>query len=252
MFIFPLAKLFKEINKVNKKNFNLVNRLLQKRITKVHPGLLILFFLSFLKLSIFAQPFDIERIDLQINSDTLMVDVYFENLFEGEIRKTLLSGIPIQIDLIAQIKTADEITIFTRNISSLVTYDVWEEEFQITTYLGGKQSFLDFADLEDFYTPLKNLEIGNINQINSQPHVSFHLAAIVNLITEKESSKLKKWLESGEATEEDNPTGERDSGFKMNLSQLVSFFFNNQEKSQIFKAEKIIENIKLEQISRRP
>lgn len=223
---------------------------------KIYPclrtGIKALLFLMLFPRASSGQDFDFQKLNLHVRNDTLLVDVYFSGLFEGEIRKTMLAGIPVQLDLILKISNQENSVIFSRNLSSLISYDVWDEEFQVNTYLKGKKVFTEFSEIKDYFTPLKNLVVSDIDNLHVAGPVTFSVEAMADILTEKESSKLKKWLEKGDVTEEENPTGERDTGFKLDLSRLVSFFFGNRAKTGVFTARATMTNINLKELAGRP
>ncbi|MCB0293068.1 MAG: hypothetical protein KDH97_22635, partial [Calditrichaeota bacterium] len=57
--------------------------------------------------------------------------------------------------------------------------------------------------------------------------VQLHLKVI--LLSRTQGDKLKEWLLGANETEENLPSQERDTGFKLNLNRLVSLFFNKSE-----------------------
>jgi hypothetical protein len=71
----------------------------------------------------------------------------------------------------------------------------------------------------------------------------------LTLLTRKQSRRLSDWIQTGEQTEEDLPSDERDTGFRLNLNNLVQFFMGEKDKPEEFFLEASSEKFRLNDLS---
>lgn len=203
--------------------------------TKLKPSILILISIYFLTLSpTFAQNDPILSVHPYLKNDSLELKISYRNLFAGNIKKTLLAGLPILIELNLKLVDTANKTIQSKKMSGKILYDVWEEIFNIQGLPSTKNSLQTLDEVKNYFS--EQLKTGLLPKEYLMSAEEYHIdvESHLTLLTQKQSRHLKDWIQTGEQTEEDLPSNERDTGFRLNLNNLVQFFMGEKNKPEEF------------------
>ncbi|MGH7456686.1 MAG: DUF4390 domain-containing protein [bacterium] len=159
----------------------------------------------------------------------LAVSVQLADLFSPKIANTIRSGLPavIRFDFRLVEEPNREARQITRSVRIL--YDVWSERYRIAIN-GQEQIASTFAEMEKFCTGFEAEKLLPLAQLSPQKTYKLRLQVAVIPISAKQDQQLRDWLEASDATEESAPGEDRATGFRLNLSKLVSFFWGKKER----------------------
>ena len=159
----------------------------------------------------------------------LAVSVQLADLFSPKIANTIRSGLPavIRFDFRLVEEPNREARQITRSLRIL--YDVWSERYRIATN-GQEQIASIFAEMEKFCAGFEAGKFLPLEQLSPQKTYRLRLQVAVIPISTKQDQQLRDWLEASDATEESAPGEDRATGFRLNLSKLVSFFWGKKDR----------------------
>lgn len=159
----------------------------------------------------------------------LAVSVQLADLFSPKIANTIRSGLPavIRFDFRLVAEPDREARQITRSLRIL--YDVWSERYRIAVN-GQEQITSTFAEMEKFCAGFEAEKFLPLAQLSPQKTYRLRLQVAVIPISAKQDQQLRDWLEASDATEESAPGEDRATGFRLNLSKLVSFFWGKKER----------------------
>jgi hypothetical protein len=159
----------------------------------------------------------------------LKVSVQLADLFSPKIANTIRSGLPavIRFDFRLVEEPNREARQITRSVRIL--YDVWSERYRIAAN-GQEQIASTFAEMEKFCAGFEVEKLMPLAQLSPQKTYRLKLQVAVIPISAKQDQQLRDWLEASDATEESVPGEDRATGFRLNLSKLVSFFWGKKER----------------------
>ena len=125
-------------------------------------------------------------------------------------------------------------TIQIKKMSGKISYDVWEELFNIQGLQSTEKPLQTLEEVKNYFS--KQLKTGILPKEYLMSAEEYHIDAEshLTLLTRKQSRQLKDWIQTGEQTEEDLPSNERDTGFRLNLNNLVQFFMGEKDKPEEF------------------
>jgi hypothetical protein len=218
--------------------------------TKLKNTILTLVGICLLRLSpIFAQNNPTLSINPYLQNDSLKLEISYQNLFTGNIKKTLLAGLPILMEINLKLLDTGDKTIQIKTINGKISYDVWEELFNIQGLQSTQKSLHTLEDVKNYFSrklkpgllPKEYLMRAEEYRIDVESHLT--------LLTRKQSRRLSDWIQTGEQTEEDLPSDERDTGFRLNLNNLVQFFMGEKDKPEEFFLEASSEKFRLNDLS---
>jgi len=181
-----------------------------------------------------AQSFQLSGILPYAAEDSLKVDFSLQQLWEGKIAKSLLAGIPLDIQLDMILLNPENEVISQRSYLGEVVYDVWEEKFALLN-LGIFPSHCNsIADLRSWFEQIEGLGLNPLKSL--VPDVSYQLRIdfSVLILNKKQNQELKRWMQSADQTEEEFASRERSTGFRLNINQLVQLFFSGDEEPEKF------------------
>lgn len=198
------------------------------RLDKIRLIVLFLFFLQ--TTFLVGQNYRINNVLPYLKNDFIKIDLSVQNLFEGEIRKTLLTGIPIMIEFQFQLKDEDQtlVTSYSRNCK--IAYDVWEEYFQLLCLEENEKKFQKINEVVMWFSQIEGINLASVEMLSLDKKYNVQVRALVTLMSGKQSEQIKWWIQNSEQTEEDKTSQERSTGFRLNLNKLVQLFFTRDEK----------------------
>jgi Domain of unknown function (DUF4390) len=159
----------------------------------------------------------------------LTVSVQLADLFSPKIANTIRSGLPavIRFDFRLVEEPNREARQITRSVRIL--YDVWSERYRIAAN-GQEQIATTFMEMEKICASFEDSKFFPLAQLSPQKTYRLRLQVAVIPISAKQDQQLRDWLEASDATEESVPGEDRATGFRLNLSKLVSFFWGKKER----------------------
>ncbi len=199
---------------------------------------------------LYAQDFQLSEIRPRLSHDTLTVEISCHNLFENQIRKTLLAGLPLVMDFSLRLMNTQRQAVVIRSEQAGLTYDVWEEIFRVS---GMEKMPVQFQTLEQLikrFSDLPPIVLAPVSQLSSDDSYQVQVELKVVLLSQKQSRQLKDWLESSETTEEDLPSQDRSTGFRLNLNRMVQMFFSGEKKPDEYSASAISKKFKIRDLNR--
>lgn len=191
----------------------------------------IVLFLFFLQTTLLVgQDYRINNVLPYLKNDSIKIDLSVQNLFEGEIRKTLLTGIPIMIEFQFQLKAEDQTLVTSYSRICKITYDVWEEYFQLLCLEENEKKFQKIEEVVMWFNQIEGINLASVEILSLDKKYSVQVRSLVTLMSRKQSEQIKWWIQNSEQTEEDKASQERSTGFRLNLNKLVQLFFTRDEK----------------------
>ncbi|MDZ7289267.1 MAG: DUF4390 domain-containing protein [candidate division KSB1 bacterium] len=159
----------------------------------------------------------------------LAVSARLAHLFSPKIVNTIRSGMPavIRLDFRLVAEPDREVQRLTRALH--LSYDLWNERYHLR-FDHREQLVMSFAELEKICSAFEEQQFLPLDRLSSQPTYRLRLQITVIPISAKQDQQFRDWLENSGATEESAPGEERASGFRLNLSKLLSFFLGKKDQ----------------------
>ena len=165
-----------------------------------------------------------------VEAGELRARLQVENLFSKKITGTIQSGLPciVEIEIVLQEngKKIVQKTDFKR-----ILYNLWEEKYEIRT----EDTTVVFSELQQVIRQCSDSAVVRLSDHSLlQPNSTYVLKVRVSIapISNIQSQKLENWLREPNYTESDITSEEQTSGFKLNISQLVSFFIGGGKRRE--------------------
>jgi len=186
---------------------------------------LIFIFLFITFSATYAQNFNISKIHPYIYKDSLKLQISCKNVFDKKIKKALFAGIPLSIEIKILLTDNNTKVILNQNIHFVISYEVWEEDFYLTGNNFSNLQFSSMESLNDYFVEIDNISLIPLNKIEGEKHqIEIHTKLMI--LTSTRNKQLKRWLEETTQTEEELPSQNRSTGFKLNLNQFISLFMD--------------------------
>lgn len=170
-----------------------------------------------------------------LENDSLMCEISCPELIIGDVRQTLLSGLPVLLEFIPEITVGETATRRLPSFKYRLTYDIWEDRYRVEGKAQEKY-FTSLEDLQNYWAPLKNLFLVPTGQFAPEEKILLDIRLKVTLLTRNQGEKLKDWISNAHETEENRPTLDRDTGFKLNLNRFISLFFNKSDVDENYQS----------------
>lgn len=200
--------------------------------------LIILLWSNFLGIGLSQEKHRIENLRPFLSGDTLKCEFANKALFSGKIGQTLLSGLPVLIELRLRVITDAGKQIPAGFLKYRISYDIWEDRY-LMEMPGRHQQFNSMENLSAWWNPLKMIPLVPLQKISREKTVKVGIAMRVILVSRSQSKKLKDWVLNPYETEEDLPSLDRDAGFKLNLNHLLSMFFGKDDAVDSFETRQV-------------
>ncbi len=184
---------------------------------------------------IFAQNPQINGIVAYASKDSLRVDFSIQGVWEEKLAKTLLAGVPLTIHLNFNLLNIEEQVIYQKSFKSELNYDVWEEKFTLQEMPIFPSIFYHLSELKTAFESVEHIGLVPLHLLHSEEMYRVGIDFIVLLPHKKQKQDLQRWMETTEQTEEEFASGERSTGFRLNINQLVQFFLSHDQKSEEFR-----------------
>lgn len=181
-----------------------------------------------------AQDIPIPAVTAVVQNDSLKVRIAYQGLFQNEIRKTLLAGLPVLLDLDIRLTDSRQQSLVNMREVIQINYDVWEEFFSVS--LPGKKSrkFSELASLQQWLAHFESRGLQALSGLSETDSYGINVQTRLILLSRKQNRQLNWWLQNGQQTEEDLPSRDRSTGFKLDLTKLVQIFVSRGNAPQEF------------------
>ncbi len=150
------------------------------------------------------------------------------HLISGSIEQTLLSGLPVLIELQPILISNNRRQLTASKIKYRLSYDIWEDLYAVASARKTSQ-YPSLSSINDLWNPYPNLTLYSLEKLQERGSLEILLKLRIILLTRTQSQKIKDWIFNSEETEENMPAMDRDAGFKLNLNRLVSLFLNKED-----------------------
>lgn len=191
------------------------------------------------------EPLQIPEVAPRLENDTLHCRFACPNLFTGNIRQTLLSGLPVLIELGTGLKTENGARLVQRLDKYRLTYDIWEDQF-LQESATTMDHFTTLDALSRWWNPRENLPVAPLKALPAGTRLVLTVDLRVILLTRTQGQQLKDWIINTNETEEELPTASRDTGFKLDLMRLFSLLFSRSDVIEQFEARQSSEKFFLD------
>lgn len=196
----------------------------------------VLALLAVLSVPLGAQaPLSIDAVQPLARGDSLTAQLSVSGLIVGELEETLLSGLPILIDLRLTLLDDDAVLEEARYRYRL-RYDIWEDGYYIDRAEGGIR--LDsLAALRERWRVHGPLPVAALAALNGRSSLAIAARLEAVLVTRGQKDRLRDWIFDDHDVDEDRPGRDRSTGFALNLNRVVSLFFGSDGAPRRFVAE---------------
>lgn len=159
----------------------------------------------------------------------LVLNLRIENLFTPKIVGTIQSGLPSIVQIHIQLLENQRVRLFDKSIFKRITYNIWDEYYTVEcdTVI---EKVRNFEALKVKSSLLRNLVLLARKRLNPASHYLLRIRAGISPISAIQSHKFNSWLRESRTTQSEIVSDERSSGFRLNISNLVSFFIGNDHR----------------------
>ena len=170
-----------------------------------------------------------------LQNDTLYCEFGVNNLFSGEIREALLSGLPILLELKPQLYNRQRQRLKESTIKLRVTYDIWEDHY-LQESNDVLQIFTSLEQLIHWWQSVDSYPFFSAGQLNENDQFWIVLDLRVIVLTRRQNEKLRNWIINSAENEDDVSVFRKDSGFRLNLNRVIAFFIGDDSEVESFVA----------------
>jgi len=179
-----------------------------------------------------AQNNNLKSIQPLIRSNNLAVSCKFNNLISEALKETLASGMSTELNFHLQVKQTGSSVLWSGSKSVKIQYNVWEKNYSISRRMGRK-TFSDYNSFQNFLHDSLIFNISGISRFPGSSKLQIILSFLPEKMTAGQKQKLDYWIENESVTRERSPAGESESGFSINLSRLITMFFDKSKNSKM-------------------
>jgi hypothetical protein len=186
-------------------------------------------FLLLLSAAAAAQTPRIISVVAKPTADSISVAVQLADIFSPKILNTIRSGLPavIRFDFRVLEETNQEKLQVMRLLR--IVYDVWNDRYRLQ-FNDRAQIVASFAEVEKICVNFEETKLLSKRRLALQKTYRLRLQVAVIPISTKQDQQLRDWLEVADDTEESAPGEDRSTGFRLNVSKLVSFFGGKKDR----------------------
>lgn len=166
-----------------------------------------------------------------VRGDSLLCSFACPGLFRGSIKQTLLSGLPVLIELQPHLVGDNSTEGNLPNEKYQLSYDIWEDQFTMQS-ANRKYTFSSLDTLQAWWNPFSELSLLPFSKLERTSEFRLEINLRVILLTRSQSRKMKNWVLNAAETEENIPSMNRDTGFTLNLNQVVALFLNKSDAAE--------------------
>jgi len=190
-------------------------------------------FLSLLLSAAGARPEDardirVDGIEPGLKSGYLVASASIHGIFTPRIVGTIQSGLPSVVQIEVQVVSGKK-TRARRRLLRRITYDIWAERYRIESE-DTVVTTPDFEEVKRITNTLASVRLVARGLLNERDRLKIRVRVQVIPISVRQGKKVLSWLQEADQTEEELASEDRSSGFRFNLSRLVSFFVSGDKK----------------------
>ncbi len=163
-----------------------------------------------------------------------MVSAVFQNLFSKKIVGTIQSGLPSIIQIEIRLLEGGDRQILRKQLSRTILYDIWDERYVIESHdtIQAAQAYTDFEKVKAMTSRMENVILVPKDILNRNATYQIRMRVGIIPISSRQGDKVTDWLLNPNQTEENLASEDRSSGFKLNLSSLISLFVGGDKSSK--------------------
>ena len=174
----------------------------------------------------------ITDIRLAVRQHMLVLNFTIHNLLNDRVSGTIQSGLPAILEYQVQILNRKRKKLYEKRFHARILYHLWDERYTVQTR-DTTEVFTSFAELSRRLAQCRNLKLVDLAALKRHSGLRLRLRAGILPISGHQSRKLSGWLEAAQ-TGDDLTSEEADTGFKINISRLVSFFMGSKNGGKRF------------------
>ena len=168
----------------------------------------------------------ITQITPTFDAGWLVTDVKIDNLFNRKITGIIQSGLPAAIEIEIRLLEEHKKKILSQSYSYSITYRIWDEEYLLSS-VDTVETFKQFDDLKQRCSHFRKLPVIPQSKLGKKRVYILRIRA--SMIPLSTNQKLSNWLHTTNQTRDELTLQKHSSGFRFNLSGLISFFVNNDK-----------------------
>lgn len=193
------------------------------------PTILGLFFL----LAGAAQPQEpqITALNAAFQNETIRAHVQLKNLFVPKIVSTIRSGLPAIVEHDFRLFTAAGREKAQAQQTVEVKYDLWAQRFRLA-FPDTVRFTATFEEVEKAFEGFAMSPFPDFPLSEEAAAYQLRLRVAVIPISAEQSKQLLQRLAANDFESENAATAAGRSGFSLNLSSLISFFFSGEERAR--------------------
>ncbi|HEX9653960.1 MAG TPA: DUF4390 domain-containing protein [bacterium] len=172
----------------------------------------------------------VERITPRLVNNSLTVSANFVNLFSAKIVGTIQSGLPSIIQIEVRLKENDARQVAQRQLVRSISFNVWDNRYTIRD--DSTRFLSDLEEVKNVSSRLEGVVIVTAAELRTSASYQLQVRVAIVPISSSQGKKVTDWLLDPNQTEETLASDDRAGGFKLNLSNLLSFFVGDKKQSQ--------------------
>lgn len=178
-----------------------------------------------------ASDFRINGIKPSVSDGKLCVSARLENVFSPKITGTILSGLPVLIDIEVQLKNLQSNQVKSQRISMQISHDVWKNVFTIQN----RDKLWHYASFDSIVAFFADLEIPlfSVDKLDYHARYQVWMRAEVVPISKRQGEKIRDWITHTTEIEENHSSERRNPGFRFSLSRLVGYFIGGKQSTEL-------------------
>jgi hypothetical protein len=173
----------------------------------------------------------VEKIEPGLNRGYLTVSAVFQNLFSPKIIGTIQSGLPSIVEIEVKLLQENKRSILRKSINRSISYNIWEERYSIQSQ-DTTEICYELEKAKDLSSRLDHISLIQTSLLDAAAKYLIQIRVGIIPISSRQGARVADWLLDPNQTEEDLASEDRSSGFKLNLSNLISFFVGGKKRSQ--------------------
>ncbi|MFQ6112784.1 MAG: DUF4390 domain-containing protein [bacterium] len=173
----------------------------------------------------------VDQIEPSLKHGYLAVSAVFQNLFSPKIVGTIQSGLPSIIEIEIKLRRAGKKSVLRKRMNRTISYNIWEERYSIQSE-DTTQVCHELEQAKYLSSHLDHIALIRTSSLDTAARYAIQIRVGIIPISSRQGARVNDWLLDPNQTEEDLASEDRSSGFKLNLSNLISFFVGGRKRSQ--------------------
>ncbi len=176
-------------------------------------------------------PATVEILGLEVYRDTLFCRLAAKHLLDQPVEKTLLSGLPVKMKIQLKVLHAKK-NLNGPQLRFQLHYDIWENRFTVRS----STATVAFTHLDSLRQWWRNRPVAVLAVQQFPWPENWHLLvqSQVILLASATDGGFQEWLQAGQPVEENEPSQDRNTGFKLNLNDLIGLFLKKDQVLERF------------------